>query len=1092
MIERVKASAGSGKTHRLTERFVSLLLSASESAPPPSCGRVPEDAGDPAPYGAADILAITFTNKAATEMKSRVVTALKTLALARDAAPGGAARTRKAARELDLLLRHAGRLNVRTIDSLLALLLRLFSLDMGLSPDFETVFDNARLFDPLFDRLAARLDSGDAELAGLFAQAADAVVRSGETGFLIRAAVLARLRRVFDHLAAGDGPLPDVDRETITQDAERLTAKLRHAALAILEAMQAGGVEPVSYYASLLARTAELASLTAPAASAYAGKADVADCLKKTSRDKAGPGLAELHRTFTALHALASRDIPLYADVLDWLPFTALAGRLLVGLPEMIREEGLLPAALWPSRVEQALGGGAAVPDAWCRMGARLTHLLIDEFQDTSLSQWAVLDLLAAECLSRGGGLFYVGDVKQAIYGWRGGAAGLFDTAVTRSGLDRLSPPRDETLPCNWRSARAVVDFNNRFFSLLADPRTAGIAADQLLPKSPPRIRLELAGRLEAAYADCAQALPPGRDVPLGRVAVRRLPGGTAAAYAENVREACLELLTADLLPRLGPSGVAILARTNVQAEDISRWLVGAGIPVVTENSLRLADHPLIRALAAFLAFVDYPGDNLAFFTFISAPELFSPVSGLPPGAIHDWAARTGEGRRRGSLAAAFARDFPDLWERLVRPFARQAGLTGAYDLVRELVAAYGALSRRPGDEPFVRRFLEVLYLAEERGAGSVSAFLSWWTQSGFEEKAPQPEHLEAVRVLTVHKAKGLEYPAVIVPFHHFRADPPADFGRVALDGREALAPMGEAMGEEQQMRRVEACLEQVNLVYVAWTRAARELHLFAPIPPLAGKYPVTRALDALFADMGITDAEAFFGEPPARPGAVASPEAPAPVPEPVPEPAASAPPAGPDGPEPLHVLPPLSWIMRLKVYRNSVRDVRDSLGFTEKKRGLAAHAAVEALRRMDLADPAAPLAAAREALAGRDCAPPDPRQTEDAAADIAHGLAWLLSLPDMAENLAHGLSERDILDEGGRRHRPDLLVFRPEHTLVADFKTGAPSPEHAAQVRRYLRLAGVLPEHTARFGADPEKPRRLRGLLLYLDRREAVRVDPE
>jgi len=151
----------------------------------------------------------------------------------------------------------------------------------------------------------------------------------------------------------------------------------------------------------------------------------------------------------------------------------------------------------------------------------------------------------------------------------------------------------------------------------------------------------------------------------------------------------------------------------------------------------------------------------------------------------------------------------------------------------------------------------------------------------------------------------------------------------------------------------------------------------------------------------------------------------------------------------------------------------------------------VAAPGRLHLAEPAAPLAAAREALAGRDCAPPDPDQAEDAAQDIAGGLAWLLSLPDMAAHLAHGLSERDILDAGGGRHRPDLLVFGPEHTLVADFKTGAPSPEHATQVRRYLRLAGSLPEHTARFGAASGKTR-LRGLLLYLDRREAVQVEPE
>jgi ATP-dependent exoDNAse (exonuclease V) beta subunit len=119
--------------------------------------------------------------------------------------------------------------------------------------------------------------------------------------------------------------------------------------------------------------------------------------------------------------------------------------------------------------------------------------------------------------LAKGGGLFYVGDVKQAIYGWRGGQAALFDRAAADSGLDRLAGVRDETLPCNWRSARHVVECNNRFFGLLADPENAALAAWALLPRAPDAVRADLAARLGRAYAGCAQALPPDREV---------LPGG--------------------------------------------------------------------------------------------------------------------------------------------------------------------------------------------------------------------------------------------------------------------------------------------------------------------------------------------------------------------------------------------------------------------------------------------------------------------------------------------------------------------------------------------------------------------------------------
>ncbi len=101
-----------------------------------------------------------------------------------------------------------------------------------------------------------------------------------------------------------------------------------------------------------------------------------------------------------------------------------------------------------------------------------------------------------------------------------------------------------------------------------------------------------------------------------------------------------------------------------------------------------------------------------------------------------------------------------------------------------------------------MRRFLRSCTWPKQRGISSITAFLAWWKEGGLEEKAPQAEHIEAVRVMTVHKANGLEFPAVIVPFHNFRVDPGTDFGRVGLDGKTALAPLSTAMGEAYQRRR--------------------------------------------------------------------------------------------------------------------------------------------------------------------------------------------------------------------------------------------------------------------------------------------------
>ena len=145
MIEQLHASAGSGKTYRLTRRLLRLLMHSGN--PAPACGPVPGEG-----YGPESILAITFTNKAATEMKERVLKALKSVAMGLpDPDYSSPADRAKAKAWLERTLRHFQTLNIRTIDSLLNQLARLFALELGLPPGFETSLDEDMVFQDLYD-----------------------------------------------------------------------------------------------------------------------------------------------------------------------------------------------------------------------------------------------------------------------------------------------------------------------------------------------------------------------------------------------------------------------------------------------------------------------------------------------------------------------------------------------------------------------------------------------------------------------------------------------------------------------------------------------------------------------------------------------------------------------------------------------------------------------------------------------------------------------------------------------------------------------------------------------------------------------------
>jgi ATP-dependent exoDNAse (exonuclease V) beta subunit len=775
-----------------------------------------------------------------------------------------------------------------------------------------------------------------------------------------------------------------------------------------------------------------------------------------------------------------------------------------------------LPALRLPGLAVQALGGEAGLSDALCRLGSRLSCLLLDEFQDTSRAQWAAILPLAVESLSAGGRLTYVGDVKQAIYGWRGGDARLFDAVPEEPELKAIIPrPRKRELRENWRSHPAVVAHNNAFFSLLADPPVAEKTLDAMLPReTPEKFRLEAAAMAATAYSSVRQDIPPQKQWekdPRSAAAGVRLymaEGKTIAAVEALVRDRMRSLFLEELPPVWKPGDVAVLVRAGDEAALVAEWLTAWGLPVVTENSFLLAAHPLVGRLISFLTFLDYPPDDLAFWEFAAGPECLGGADAQDGFAPADWlAARALDpGDRRLPLHQVFRRDFPALWESCIAPFLSGAGLMSAYDTLSEALKRFSLPERMPEQNPFLRRLLEIAHLAESRGHSSLAAFLSFWRECKEQEKLPLPENMDAVRIMTIHKAKGLEFPVVVLPFHHKgkRREPP-----LTATVREGLPVLTRA-GREIEDVYYPACimdeLERLNLLYVAWTRPIYALHAFITRPESVST-PLTRALETLLGvyrerqiappcqweDLGGPLA-AQSGEPtfPAQSGEPAYPEqsdeptwpeqaGQSTLPE---ERSANSPRSGPP-PRPWQ---PMNWLPRLKIHRSPQPD----FSFTPRQRGILAHLCLEQLilspesgaelRRREVE---------RAVRQGIRLFPLPLQDPETIAEEMAAGLAWFSSLPEAGFWLRHGLREQDILDEAGRMHRVDLLVdpladpARREADKIGDaalyaldYKTGQEYDEHTRQIRRYMRLAALATE------------RRVCGILVYLDLQRLVRLD--
>ena len=1091
---QIRASAGSGKTHTLTLRFVALLAGTPLAAHTPQCAMTPQAASGVAraPRSWGDILAVTFTNAAAAEMRDRVLYCLKSaaLGLARDA-PVPAA---EAAARVDLVLRQYGALNIRTIDSLLNMVVRTAALELGLPPDFAPAFAGDEVLLPLLEACITKAEV-DPATADILKRACEALVYDGgAAGFTAGERIVKPLQALLESILLGrcEGLAPAGELRARCRALRQNLTDAANALLALCEEEK----PPLNANA----RKAFLACLQEPVTttSTYLGKASVDECLngKATGSPRLHAAYAALVRSFKEWTV----DAALLQKGVSHAPLVELGKHIAQDLRAFEQREGKVPGVLIPQLAREVLLGEHGVSAALCRLGSRVSHIFIDEFQDTSHDQWQALHPLVLEALSTGGRLTWVGDVKQAIYGWRGGDASLFGGIAHDPELAAICPqPQFEALPTNWRSLRAIVEFNNKWAAILGDAAVANAALEAILPNLAREfapLRERWAERVAEAFTDarqecCCREGAAGPE-PTGHVSLRLLTGKTLDDLAALVREALRERMD-DLLARFAPEDVAILVRTNKEGSEVAAWLMEWGIPVITENSLLMQEHPLVCESLAWLKWLAAPQDNTALWTVLTGELLAERVQATGGRPLADvlsayinratpvqapacgvWRLERQDVRRtrrtRVSLADFLAEREKDTWNACLAPFRGGFTLPSAYDSVQEWYRFCRAEERFPEQRIFLRRFLELLHMAGKQGHATPSAFLEYWEQHGAEEKVPMPETTPAVRVMTIHKSKGLQFPVVIVPHTHFNNEPDKRIRLHEIDGLRFVAPLSQKMGAPYYEEACANAVENLHNWYVACTRAVKELHVLVTDAAKLNKR-LTAGLCYLLdqAGLGLTEETPArtWGEPvlPARP-----------LPAPEAAPAIPAPAAVCDGGLPAFT--PMDWLPRLNIYRNPLREISSS----PTRRGIFVHHCLELVRCTG--EPAADAARAVE-QGERTFTQTLPRSA--AAADMAAAtamLTWFLDLPDAPRWLASGSPEQSLMDATGAVCRVDLLVPPGEgqpHYLCIDYKTGAPDPAHREQMRRYLRLLASLPG-----AASLPAPR---GLLVYLEQQRLDHV---
>ncbi len=1026
----VEASAGSGKTYALARRYVKLLMDE----------RLKEETA------LKSILAITFTNKAAFEMKNRILEFLKRIAL--DVFSSEEEKKEmtdflgkderfirgRAFTMVDEIIRRYNFFQVQTIDSFINAILSGCALKMGLSSAFRIKNDFSEYLTYSLDLLIDGA-SRDRKIRDDFqAFLEQYLVLENKKSWMPRKDILDIMRALFN---AANSYGQGFDRyPKDVSDIREQRDLLRRLMLQLKKMMpEEANLRTWGPFINSFHEHTDISRLDEffgpfgkeefSMRQGHVPHTDVRDLWKRI-KDEIGAYYE--WRAFS----LFNRYVDIFQGVL-------------ANLQDISHKEDILFLTELNSRAFRLFDTQAlTVPELYYRLAARFRHFLIDEFQDTNNLQWRNVFPMIEEALSTGGSLFYVGDRKQAIYRFRGGDVSLMDSVQEELGAFNV---HREVLNSNYRSRKEIVEFNNDVFS--RENLIRCIAAMEDEQKGSVRFRPQDISRIISVFASSRQECKNSNGA--GFVQAEFLESAAGGGFEAAVREKVVSVIAGMRQRGFSYRDIALLTRTNKEVEQVTAWLLEKNIPVESEKTLNIREHFLVKEVTAFLDFLNSPIDDLAFAVFILG-DIFTGVSGVSRDEIEKFLfdVRQAKGKTRtGYLYREFRERFPGLWERYFEDFFKTVGFVPLYELTVSVFALFRVMDNFPSYQGFFMKLLEVIK-AQEGDHPNIADFLAFFRQAPAEDLYVHISGTDSVQALTVHKAKGLEFPAVIIPFLEMSVRIGAGEGTgaafVVRQGEGALSlnylkkdflDFSPELESRYLDEYTKAFIDELNNIYVACTRPQQELHIF--IPRKSGsRINLARFL--------------LFGGEDQRRGIPAEYREKAPRED--------------HPPVRIGVSRYRDWIAFLKdeYIDEAVLRAREELF-----KGEAAHCILSFLGNLRARDREKALSGALERAGYLYPFVEDWRGYKETIERIieAPGTGRFFF-----QEQAEVFLEKEVVDSSGITRRIDRLMVLPDEVWVIDYKSSrAAEAEYRVQVREYMRLA-----------RDVYPGRRVRGYLVYLE----------
>ena len=813
-----KASAGSGKTFTLAVEYIKLLIEN------PTCYR--------------NILAVTFTNKATEEMKMRILSQLYGISkglsdsksytdriLKETGLPIGTIKER-AGMALHLLLHNYNYFRVETIDSFFQSVLRNLARELDLTANLRISLNDIQVEEQAVDQLIDSLTHTDRMLQWLLSYIMEKI--SDDHSWNIIGQVKKFGKTIFrDYYKAHSQALNSkMDEKGFI---EGYTKQLKELRSTSKERMKAMGDEFFDILESENLNVEDLAYGKSGVASFFMklqkGQFDASIESKRACecREDSEKWYTKKSNQAAHIYAVAEASLrPLLTRAMDERPrqykiyqsadltlrhLSQL--RLLGSIEQKVRNMNEEANRFLLSDTQQLLHdliSDSDSPFIFEKIGTQLEHVMIDEFQDTSTVQWQNFKVLLQECMSHQHSQnLIVGDVKQSIYRWRSGDWRLLNA------IDQQFPYAADTvdiqpLKINWRSSRHIIDFNNAFFQTAAQQEYEAQREDY--PDG--------AEQLQRAYADVAQEIPEKRDNS-GYVNIRLLPSDS---YQEKTLDAIAGIIRQLQQQGAALHDIAILVRTNKHIPLIAAYFDEQlpDIRIISDEAFRLDASVSICLLIQALHLLTHPDDKLAKATIVKLYQ--RSVLG---DSVAEQELLIKDLDLDSLLPEAYIRHMQEL---LQMPL---------YELVERLYAIF-QLERLNEQSAYLCAFYDQLNQFVQDHTSDIDAFIREWEET-ICSKTIQSDATDGVRILSIHKSKGLEFPHVIIPFCDWRLEmpdvlwckptetpfdalplAPIDYGATQMKGT-----IYERYYLDEHLQNI---VDNLNLLYVAFTRAEHSLYV--------------------------------------------------------------------------------------------------------------------------------------------------------------------------------------------------------------------------------------------------------------------------